>query len=262
MNNNMNQPPVTSFGQYGKSFQEKVLQALLVDRPWAELMMEVVNVEYFDVKYLAYLAGRYFEHAQKYKVFPTLQLLVTIIKDDLKAGTDAILRDQIIDYLQRMRSNPDSGDLSYVKEKALDFCRKQALKAALESAVDDMQAEKYERIVENIKKAVCVGTTPQLGHDFFQDYESRFKMIERNCVPTGLTQLDKKEIFNGGIGSGEIAIVTAPTGVGKCAFSTEKLHIKYTAIRLNGRVFKPWQKVLTSRGLVYARDVISSDELL
>jgi len=209
-----------TFGQYGRSFQEKIVQALLSDRQFAEQMTEVFDVNYLELKYLTFLADRYFEHAKKYKVFPTLQLLVTIIRDELKTGTDVILRDQIIDYLQRMRMNPDPGDLSYVKEKALDFCRKQALKAALETAVDQMQADKYEQIVEGIKKAVCVGTTPALGHDFFADYEARFTKLQRNCIPTGLMELDKKDILNGGLGAGELGCVIAATGVGKSHFLT------------------------------------------
>jgi replicative DNA helicase len=205
----------TTFGQFGRNFQEKIMQALLSDRQFAEQMLEVLDVEYFDLKYLIFLSDRYFAYAKKYKVFPTLQLLVTIVRDELKSGTESSLRDQIIDYLQRMKSNPDTGDLIYVKEKALEFCRKQALKHALENAVDQMAANKYEQIVEEIKKAVCVGTTPALGHDFFEDYESRFTLLQRNCVTTGLPELDKKEILNGGLGAGELGCIVASTGVGK-----------------------------------------------
>jgi replicative DNA helicase len=204
-----------SFGTYGKSFQEKLVQALLVDKQFAEQMLEVFEVTYLEPKYLQFLADRYFSYAKKYKVFPTLQLLITIIRDELKVGTDTILRDQIIDYLQRMRVNPDPGDLQYVKEKSLDFCKKQALKKALEEAVDQIQAEKYESIVDGIKKAVMVGNAPQLGHDFFTDFDSRFTRLQRNAVPTGLEELDKKEIMNGGLGAGEIGVIVAPTGVGK-----------------------------------------------
>ena len=211
---------VTSFGQYGKSFQEKFVQALLTDKQFAENMLEVFQDDYMEVNYLRFLSDRYFSHARKYKVFPSLQLLLTIIKDELKTGTDTVVRDQIIDYLMRMRANPDAGDLQYVKEKSLDFCRKQALKAALTQAVDDMQAEKYEQIVESIKKAVVVGTTPSLGHDFFQDQESRFTRLQRNAVATGIDDLDRKEIMNGGLGAGEIGVIVAPTGVGKSHFLT------------------------------------------
>ena len=204
-----------TFKDYGKAFQEKVMQALLSDRQWAEQMTEVFDCSYFELKYLHFLAERYFGHAKKYKVFPTLQLLVTIIKDELKVGTDAILRDQIIEYLTRMRANPDPGDLGYVKDKSLDFCRKQELKRAFVEGIEMMQNEKYEQIVDKIKKAVVIGTTPALGLEFFEDMESRFTLLQRNAVTTGLVELDRKDILNGGLGGGEIGVIVAPTGVGK-----------------------------------------------
>ncbi len=209
-----------TFGEYGKSFQEKVMQALLSDRAWAEQTLEVFEPSYFELKYLHFLAERYFGHAKKYRVFPSLQLLVTIIRDELKVGTDAILRDQIIDYLTRIRANPEPGDLQYVKDKSLDFCRKQALKQELIGAVDKLEAGKYEEIVEGLKKAVVVGTTPALGHDFFSDYETRFTRLQRNAIATGLDELDRKDVLNGGLGSGEIGCIVASTGVGKSHFLT------------------------------------------
>ncbi len=250
-----------SLAQWGKSFQEKVLQGMLSDRQWAEQLMEVFKVEYFDLNYLRFLADRYFAHAKRYKVFPTLQLLVTIIRDELKNGTDIVLRDQIIDYMQRMRSNPDPGDLHFVKEKTLEFMRKQALKQALEDAVDQMAANKYEQIVDGIKRAVCVGTTPQLGHDFFQDYESRFTLLQRNCVPTGIKELDAKDILNGGLGAGELGCVVGGTGTGKCVGRETDVVVRYVVYDIGGKRYKPWDVVKTKRGDVFARDVSETDEL-
>ena len=251
-----------TFGSYGKSFQEKVVQALLVDKAYAEQMMEVFEPSYFEPKYLQFLAERYFAYAKKYKVFPTLQLLLTIIRDELKTGTDTLVRDQIVDYLQRMRANPDPGDLQYIRDKSLDFCKKQALKKALEVAVEQIHAEKYESIVDGIKSAVMVGTAPQLGHDFFADHESRFTRLSRNAVPTGFPELDKKDIFNGGVGNGELACVTAPTGVGKCLSRDTYIHVKYTSIKINGKYYKPWDRIATKRGKILARDVVATDELI
>jgi replicative DNA helicase len=204
-----------SFAAYGKHFQERVLQSMLMDHVWAEQLLEVIRPEYFELKYLQYLAQAYFKYAVKYKAFPTFQLLVTIIRDDLKQGSDKLLADQIVDYLMRVRSNPDPGDLEFVKDKSLDFCRKQALKEAMEKSIDLMQDEKYETIVDVIKKAVTVGTTPSLGHDFLVDYEQRFLTETRHCVATGIVELDEKDILGGGLGAGELGIVVAATGVGK-----------------------------------------------
>ena len=204
-----------SFGSYGKAFQEKIVQGLLTDRLWAEQMSEVINVDFFDLKYLKFLADRYFRYHTKYKDFPTLQLLVSIIRDDLKTGNDTVLRDQIIEYLQRIRHNPDMGDLEYVKDKSLDFCRKQAFRGALEQAVDLIQTDKFDSVMDLMRNALSVGTTPSIGHDLFEDMDARFVKVSRHPVPTGLEALDQKGILNGGLGRGEIGVVTAPTGVGK-----------------------------------------------
>jgi replicative DNA helicase len=209
-----------SFASYGKDFQEKIVQSLLVDQQWAEQMLEVFNTSYFDLRYLQFLSDKYFAYAKKYKVFPTLQLLVSIIKDELRSANDIQLRNQIVDYLQRMQNNPNPGDLQYVKEKSLDFCRKQALKSALEEAVDLIATEKYEAIIDTIKKAVLTGQNHSLGHDFFKDVEARFIKMNRNTVPTGVDEIDAKEILNGGLGRGELGIIVAASGAGKSQWLT------------------------------------------
>lgn len=209
-----------NFGTYGKHFQECVMAGLLSDHRWGEQMMEVFDTDYFELKYLRFLAEKYFAYSKKYKVFPTLPMLVTIIRDDLKTGSDALLRDQIIDYLTKVRANPMTNDMQFAKEKALDFCRKQALKQALETAVDQMQAEKYESIVETIKRAVTVGTTPAVGHDFFNELDARFTKLKRDTIPTGIPELDHKDILNGGSGKGELLCVVGGSGAGKSHFLT------------------------------------------
>ena len=210
--------PAPYFSQYGKQFQEKIFQALLTDTNWAAQMIEVMTQEYFEIKYLSYLSGKYFSYFEKYKSFPSLSLLITIIRDDLREGNDVILRDQIIEFLHRMKTNPDTGDLQFVKDKSLDFCKKQALKDALEKSVELISAEKYESVVSLMKDAISKGEPATIGHNFFEDYDSRFAKINRVTCPLGLSQLDKKDVLNGGLGRGEIGVITAPTGVGKSHF--------------------------------------------
>ena len=206
------------FAKYGKQFQEKVFQSLINDHRWAAQMLEVMTPTYFDVKYLEFLTQKYFDFYNHYKTFPTLQLIVTMIKDELREGTDVILRDQIIEYLTRIKANPSAGDLGYVKDKSLDFCRKQALKEALEESVKAIASEQYESVVGIMKEAISKGSPSSIGHDFFNDYEARFMKEARVACPTGIPHLDKKSILNGGLGKGEIGVITAPTGVGKSHF--------------------------------------------
>tara|TARA_Y100001972_G_scaffold100042_1_gene124286 strand:+ start:1363 stop:2733 length:1371 start_codon:yes stop_codon:yes gene_type:complete len=210
-----------NFSKYGKLFQEKVFQSMLTDKDWSAQMVEVMTPEYFDIKYLQFLCEKYFKYFSKYKSFPTLSLLVTIIKDELISSKDTALRDQIIEYLHRMKTSPDMCDIAYVKEKSLEFCKRQAFKDALEKSVELIQTEKYEHVVDIMKSAVSVGLPNSNGHDFFEDLEARFVAINRQVCPTGLTRLDAQDILRGGLGRGELGVVAANTGVGKSHFLVE-----------------------------------------
>ena len=221
------------FSKYGKSFQEKIFQAFIADTTWAAQMMEVMTSEFFEQKYLQYLTSKYFNYYDRYKCFPTLPLLVTIIRDDLRDGNNIVLRDQIIEFLHRIKTNPDVRDLCFVKEKSLDFCKKQSLKAALEVAVDLIATERYDSVVTIMKEAISKGEPATLGHNFFEDYESRFVITNRRTCPTGIKQIDTKDVLNGGLGRGEIGVITAPTGVGKSHFL---VHVGCEALKVGKNV--------------------------
>jgi|TARA_R110000824_G_scaffold65685_7_gene170961 KaiC/GvpD/RAD55 family RecA-like ATPase len=203
------------FSHYGKQFQEKIFQGLLLDRVWAAQMHEVMRSNFFEVNYLQYLTRLYFKYYIQYKAFPTLQLLITIIKGDLSEGNDIILRDQIVEFLHRIKSNPHPGDIGYVKDKTLDFCKRQAFKDALHQAVELIQTEKFDSVISLMKEAVSVGMPHSIGHDFIEDIEARFVESHRLPCPTGLPRIDAPDILDGGLGRGEIGVVTANTGVGK-----------------------------------------------
>lgn len=250
------------FSNFGKQFQEKIFQGLLGDTAWAAQMVEVMNPTFFDVDYLKFLSDRYFSYYNKYKSFPTLGLLITIIKEDLSEGSDVILRDQVVEFLVRVKTNPFPGDIAYVKEKTLDFCKKQAFKEALEKAVDLIQGENFEQVVDLMKKAVSVGMPNTTGHSFFDDIEARFVKVNRHAIPTGFKRLDEKDIFQGGLGRGEIAVVVANTGVGKCCASDTVVKIRHMEVTINGKCHKPWEKIRTKRGEIFARDITENDELL
>jgi replicative DNA helicase len=207
-----------NFSKFGKQFQEKVFQGMLTDPMWAAQMIEVVNPEYYDLKYLSFLSEKYFAYYRKYKTFPTLTILITIIKEDLSKSKDLVLREQIIEYLHRMKTNPAMGDLQYVKDKSLEFCKRQAFKDALEQSVELIQTEKYESVLGIMKEAISVGMPNSTGHDFFDDIEARFVQINRQVCPTGLDRLDRQDILRGGLGRGELGVIAANTGVGKSHF--------------------------------------------
>lgn len=211
----MEQEQAPTFGQYGRTFQEKIFRALITDSQWASQMCEVIDTDYFELKYVQYLSEQYFSFYEKYKVFPQWDTLLTIVKDNLSAQSDTAVRSQVVDFLSRLREGADNSDLAYVKEKSLDFCRQQAFKAALEESLELIATEKFDSVVDVMKNAMLAGTAASAGHEFFEDYETRFIETERSPIETGLSVLDAKGILNGGLGKGELGVVVGNTGTGK-----------------------------------------------
>ena len=102
-----------------------------------------------------------------------------------------------------------------MKDKTLDFCKRQAFKDALHQAVELIQTEKFDNVISLMKEAVSVGMPHSIGHDFIEDIEARFVKSHRIPCPTGLPRIDAPDILDGGLGRGEIGVITANTGVGK-----------------------------------------------
>jgi len=204
------------FGNLGKSFQEKVLQALLTDRNWATQFIEVFNVdEALEPAYLKLVASKYINYYNSYKEFPTHELLFTIIKDDLSSNTDLVLREQCHGFLQKVVKNENGNDLPWVKEKAFTWCRQQMLKKALSDSVDIILTDKYETVIDIMKTAIAAGMASSPGHDYNNDIDARYSVTFRHPISTGIPELDDKKVMAGGLGAGEIGIVVAPSGVGK-----------------------------------------------
>lgn len=255
-------PTKALFSDFGQSFQEKIFHALFTDKQWAAQMCEVIKFEYFELKYIKFLVERFFAYHTRYKTFPTLDALVMIVKEDLNTTSDQVLKSQVVESLIRVRDGVDTDDFPFVKEKALDFCKQQAFKDALEQAVDLIATEKYDTVVDVVKRAMTAGSPSTPGHNFFEDREARFVRINRRPVPTGMDKLDAQGILNGGLGRGELGIIVGNTGTGKCTIGDTYIQVQYEAVVIEGVEYAPWEKLQTTRGLINACDVKLDDELV
>ena len=206
---------------FDKSFQEKIVQAMIMDRVWAVQFAEVVSIQYFQFAYLRLIADRYLSYQKSFKEFPSLDLLKTLIIDELKSEKDMLLRQQIQAFLIKIVKNENLGDLPYVKEKSLDFCKRKSLEIALEKSVHLIATDNYDRVVTVIKEALAAGMATNTGLSLETDIAARYSETFRNAVKTGIPALDDRTILNGGLGAGEIGTVIALSGHGKSHILTQ-----------------------------------------
>ena len=201
-----------TFSKFGKSFQEKLVKTILFDRNFANQMEEVLDTSYLELKYLQVFVDLMFQHKQDYP-HPTYEAMVSVVRTQTEDYSDSIIK-QVIEFMARIKSNAiGDDDEEYVKEKSLDFCKKQKLKEAILKSVDLLQSQSFDDIQKVINEAMNLGTDNNHGHDWHKDVLDRFEMKMRNPVSTHWDEIDM--ITKGGLGKRELGVVVAPTGAGK-----------------------------------------------
>lgn len=203
--------PRDTFAGMGRTYQEKVMQALLQDSLFADQMLDVLKPAMFDVDYLQEIAESFFDHKKKFKTFPSADVLEIMVTRDQEI--DKSLSLQVREYLARTKEHPLNGDTGYIQSSSLEFCKKQTMKAALIKSIDAMDQMRFDEIQQFIREALVAGSSRDLGHDYMNGFDFRSQRIETKRIPSGWAPLDK--VLNGGWERGTIATFIAPTGAGK-----------------------------------------------
>ncbi len=199
------------FGHYGRSFQESLCQMILTDRPFADQIFEILDIKFLELSYLQVFVKKISDYREKYGVHPTYKIMTTILRSGLEEENDATKK-QIRDYFARIYNTDVDGE-DYIKDTAIDFCKKQVLKTAMMRSVKLLKSSSYDEIAKEINEALKLGISVDYGYDYLADFEKRFEIKSRNPVSTGWDEID--EICKGGLGKGELGVVIAPTGAGK-----------------------------------------------
>ena len=61
----MNNTEKPSFSKYGKDFQESLCQMILQDRPFADQIMEVLDIGFLELRYLRVFVQKVMDYRSK-----------------------------------------------------------------------------------------------------------------------------------------------------------------------------------------------------
>ena len=64
-----------SFSKFGKSFQEDLCHLVLNDRPFADQMFEVLDLNFLELKHLRVFIKKIKDYRAKYGVHPTSNIM-------------------------------------------------------------------------------------------------------------------------------------------------------------------------------------------
>jgi len=213
-----------NFGGFGKTFQQNLCQLILEDRVFADRFLEVFSENFLELKYLRVFVKSIIDYRNRYNIHPGLTAIRTIINTGLE-DQPLIIKEQVSDFFNNMKDGSVE-DSDFIKEKALDFCRKQKLKEAMMKSMALLDNSSYDKISKVINNALLLGAENEDGHDFHMDFDLRYEDRPRNPVTTGWPIMD--DICGGGHGKKELGVIIAPTGAGK---SMALVHLGASAVK-------------------------------
>ena len=214
------------FSRFGKKFQESLCRIVLDDREFCDQVFEVLKVEFFEVKYLQLFVQVIVDYKREFGTHPSRDIVATILRSGIEDESD-VLKKQVRDYFTKLMTTvPDFEGDTFIKKKALDFCRKQNLKEAMIKSAKLIHSASFEEISKIINDSLKLGSNTDFGYDYLKDFEKRYEVKFRRPITTGWKQVDA--ITGGGLGKGELGVVVAPTGAGK---SMALVHLAAQALK-------------------------------
>jgi len=207
-----------NFGYLGNTFQNQLINNIIVYKDFSNSIIEVIDPHYFDNQYFRIICQMIKEYYSKYEHTPTFDTLEQLTKSEI---TSPMAQKSILDTLDQVKNVSDEGSV-YVQEKALKFCKQQELQKVMtkaQSIIDKGDFESYDRLEEMVRGALQVGETDKGTTDVFFNIDEVLDDDYRHPIPIGVPGIDN--LLKGGLAKGEIGVILAPTGVGKSTFTTK-----------------------------------------
>jgi len=204
-----------NLSKFGKTFQEKLVNIITNDRPFADQIGEVLEPEFFELKYLQFFVEEFYKYRKKYDKFPSKEIFSSVLNSALESKP-VILKEQVAEFYNRIFSRDTVEDSEYVKKESLNFCKYQKMVDAILKSVELLKNSDYrnhDNIKSIIDSAMKLGLDSNFGYDYLLDFDKRFLTKLRVPLSTGWREIDR--ICDGGFGIKELAVLIAATGAGK-----------------------------------------------
>jgi replicative DNA helicase len=194
------------------------------------ILSNLINNEQYFRKSIPFLRQEYFqdrshklafklidEYVKKYSSQPTVKALAI----DLESEP---LNQEEIDNVKTLINELDAEpikDNEWLLDQTEKFCQDKAIYNAIMSSINilDGKTDKTKNAIPQIlSDALAVSFDTNVGHDFLEDYESRYDFYHKKeqRIPFDLEYFNK--ITKGGIPNKTLNIALAGTGVGKSLF--------------------------------------------
>lgn len=206
--------------------EDLILGNIIHNEEYARNVLPYLLEDYFTTREYKVVYNLIREYFDRYNTFPTPAALA-IELDQL--SIDSNLFNECTNVLKNIEQRPDV-EYEWVRDKTEKFCQDRAIYNAIMESIQILE-EKTDKdkgsITQILEDALSVSFDINIGHDFLEDFESRYDfyhhVVER--IPFDISLLNK--ITRDGLPKKTLSVVLAGTGVGKtlmmCHFAAANL---------------------------------------
>ena len=207
--------------KFGNEFQLKCISSLLSDKSFLERISDIVDPTSFETDSHQWIVKTILAYFLQYKDLPTLN----VFKVQVDTIDSELLKKAVIDQLKIVYQRISDSDINFVKEQYLEFCKNQKMKGAILDSVDLIKNGEYDKISHIVQDALKAGMERNVGHTYMEDVDQRMSVMARNTLKTNWVEIDS--VMDGGLAPGELGVITACAGAGKCVGPNTEIEIKY-----------------------------------
>ena len=216
------------------TIQLLILKSLLSNDKYCRSVFPYIKGEYFTDYTQRTIFKFISTFINSYNDRPTVEALELMLNDSSNLKKEEI--DEVLKQLASLETSEEENNYQWLVNRTEEFCKQQALhNAILESIniLDDKNDKKNKKdrgtIPDILKDALAVSFDPTVGHDYIEDYDSRYDYYHRveEKIPFDIEQFNT--ITKGGLSRKTLNVILAGTNVGKslamCHFATSNLSL-------------------------------------
>lgn len=198
--------------------EKLILSNLITNEEFGRKAIPFLKTEYFQERTMKALFDGIDTFVKQYNKFPSVEALCI----DLDNNKDiASIYVDVVGLVNSLDTEP-STNIDWLVNQAEKFCQDKAIYNAIMKSIEildgDKDAHSKGAIPQILSDALGVSFDSHIGHDFLEDYDSRYEFYHKKekRVPFDLEYLNK--ITKGGLPNKTLNVVLAGTGVGKSLF--------------------------------------------
>ena len=200
------------------TIEQTILKNLIQNDEFIRKTLPFIKEEFFQERQEQFIFREIKEYFMKYSASPTSEaLLITI---DEKDNIDSQLMGDISNLLKIVGDDTEKTPYDWLLDTSEEWCKDRAIYNGVMDSIEIIRDESRSKgdIPEILKDALSTSFDSNIGHDFLEDYESRFDFYhtEEEKIPFDLEMMNK--ITKGGLPNKSLNICMAGTGVGKSLF--------------------------------------------